>query len=173
MGTRVLPASLSVPLWTVCELIWTALHSVGNHGHGHGLAWHAKSMYYYYVVTTVSRYDCNGHYRFVFFPQPGDLSLHGTTILGISEQSYDHHIRILEIASHFGIVFDPGRQTTAAPNSTNLGRIAHRSTLAGISAGAPTYSTSGLEPGLPTSERLGPRARAHRHEPVAAVTFPF
>lgn len=41
--------------------------------------------------------------------------MHGTTILGISEQSYDHHTRILEIASHFGIVFDPGRQTTAAP----------------------------------------------------------
>lgn len=39
--------TLSLPLRIVCELIWTALHSVGNHGHGHGLARHAKSMYYY------------------------------------------------------------------------------------------------------------------------------
>lgn len=167
-----LPASLSVPLWTVCELIWTALHSVGNHGHGHGLAWHAKSMYYYYVVTTVSRYDCNGHYRFVFLLSRVIDHCTGT-ILGISEQSYDHPLAFSKSRPSSASYSIPGDRPLQLQNSTNLGRIAHRSTLAGISAGAPTYSASGLEPGLPTSERLGPRARAHRHEPVAAVTFPF
>lgn len=162
-----LQPTLSLPLRIVCELIWTALHSVGNHGHGHGLAWHAKSMYYYcccyyYGMIVMETIFC------FFLPR---AIMHGI-ILGIPSLSSDS-----PTAAHIQIAYEspPASYSkpwetgplTAAQNSTksrsyrapvnprgNLGRGAY---LFHIGPGSPACQPrNSLGPGATRATGMNP-----------------
>lgn len=147
---------------------------------GTGMAWHGMRkvcittmlLLRYLGMIVMDTIDC-------FPPQPGDRSCTVQQFPGISPAVIFPIARPHSQKSRlwFGIVFDPGkRQTTAAQTPQNLGRIAHRSTLAGISAGAPTCPHRAWNPACQPLNVLAPPpgTRAHRHmNPSPPSPSPF
>lgn len=149
---------------------------------GTGMAWHGMRkvcitimlLLRYLGMIVMDTIDC-------FSPQPCDRSCTVQQFPGISPAvifPITHPPAFSKIAFVVSASYSiPGRdrQATAAQTPQNLGRIAHRSTLAGISAGAPTCPHRAWNPACqPLNVLAPPRARAHRHmNPSPPSPSPF